>query len=524
LKRGFSKSARISSLLWLVGVGACTSMLGIEDLHEGARPGTEMNGGDGEGGNDATNVKGGSKNGGTTNGGSSNGGSSNGGTGNTGPGGEGGTTITPIGGEAGAGGAAPTGTPVHGHIIDFYGHAVPNVPVQIGDVLGSTDESGNFSFDNVPDKYDVTAVYTHPDEDQADAWAYLGLTRRDPTLQIFIGTPRRRGYIDYNFTPAPTLTNGQTISVGFGGPDGTQLDEDVSATGYSGTSVEWFGPDPGKQDMHALLWLQDANSLPVSFAAYGSLSGSFNDGSNNPNNFAIPLPKSAISKVTMSGTAAGNGGSGTRGNQVYLGFKDNARIKLVDDSGPANFSYVVPSSIAGADITVAAYQGYAFEGFAVAHADGLATDAKPALKIPPLVTLLTPAAAAKGVNQATKFTFKAPAANPGPFVAAFYSQDPPVPDPNNPPPPQIGQTIYIVTADAQFTLPTFIGGGFVLYPNNDYLWSIMTFGKYPSVDELASPTGFLDEYAWDESDARGPRKGSGEFTDTDVRRFTTAAQ
>jgi hypothetical protein len=132
------------------------------------------------------------------------------------------------------------------------------------------------------------------------------------------------------------------------------------------------------------------------------------------------------------------------------------------------------------------------------------------------VLQVTPAAGAKNVDQTTKFSVKDPGGNPGPYLSIFYSQDPPDPNAN-----QVYQAIYVVTAETQFTFPTIIGGGLALYAGNDYLWSVATFGPYGSVDAMAIPGGYLDEFSWDEINATGPRRVSGEFTDSDLRRFTT---
>lgn len=510
---------RLAPLLWLLSLGACTSILGIEDLHEGRRDGsTGAEGGDGNTG--ATSSSGGKSNvaGSTSN---DSGAPTSGGVPSENNAGAGNDTTT--GGqetaEGGAGGAAPVLSPVHGHVIDFWGHPVANLPLQIGDTLTTTDDKGAFTVDSVPAEYDVSTVRDHDtfNGPAADAWVYLGLTRRDPTLQVFWGGEEQLGYAAYTFNPKPTLGASQTIWVGFGGVDGNSYDDNVYATGSTSSNVYWYGADTTKQTLHALLWQYDANSLPTSFLAYGSADMNL---SSIDDNLSVPVPftKSTIDGATLQGTVTSSG-SGTRHNQLYLGFADNARIRLVDDDRPKAaldaFSYKVPTSISGANITVAAIQGYAYEGYQVAHADGV-NGSVPALKMPPLVVQLTPSEGAKNVDKTTKFTFKDPGGNPGPYVAAFYSQDPP--DPNT---VQTFQAIYVVTAKTQFTIPTILGGGIEMYPGNDYLWSISTFGPYPSVDAMTSPGGFMDEFSRDEDRAYGPHRASGEFTDTEVRRFTT---
>jgi hypothetical protein len=504
------RALRYSSLVWLVGIGACTSVLGIEDLHDGPRPGS---GGDGSGATDNTGgtstTAGKSNAGGKTNtGGSSNPGgtdNSSAGIGNEPSGGD--TGIAGIGNDAGAGGAGPASSAVHGHVIDFWGHGVPNIPVQIGDTLGSTDDKGDFVFDSVPATYDVSMVYDHPNfPAQSDAWVYQGLTRRDPTLQMYAGAAKRSGNVDINFVPKPTLAANQTIWVDIGGVDGATLYYDIGVDGYQGTYAEWFGPATAQQTAHGLMWQKNAASLPTSYLAYDSTLVALAE--TGTSKVTLDLTKSTIDTGTIQGTVTPSG-AGSRENEVFLRFTSNATIQLVDDNGPSSFSYVVPS-IPNSNLTVAAEQGSQYEGWAVAHADGLAPGAKPVLKVPGLVTLLSPAGAATNITEATKFTFQSPAGNTGPFVVEFYSQDD----------VKAYQTIYVVTSQKQITIPPIIGGGFSMYPGGEYIWGVATHGNYASVDALASKEGFLDEFSRDEDTADGPRKVTGEFTDSVPRGFT----
>ncbi|MEO6600020.1 MAG: hypothetical protein ABIQ16_09130, partial [Polyangiaceae bacterium] len=477
---------------------------GIEDLHEGHRPGGGGDGNTAGAGNDAgmnstagMNNTAGKNNtaGSTARGGASGSGNPTAGSGNE-PGGE--------GGEGGA--LNPGNSTVHGHVIDFWGHSVPNIPVQLGDTLGSTDEKGEFVFDDVADQYDVSLVFDHPDADQSDAWVYQDLTRRDPTLQIYTGGARRSGSVEITFSPTPTLAAGQTIWVAMAGLDGSNVYDDLSESGLSPYAY-WYGPSTTQQTAHGLYWQQDANGLPTGYLAYDSallaLAGTGTSKS------SLDLTKKTIDSGNIQGTVTSTGSD--RANQVFLRFNSNARITLVDDNGPNTFTYLVPS-IAGSSLTVAASEGRDYEGWAVAHEDGLAASAKPALKIPALVSLLTPAGAASGITSTSKFAFQSPTGNGGPFVVQFYSQ----------PEDKTYQTIYVVTAKKQITLPSIIGGGFTLYPGSGYIWSVATHGQFDSVDAMASKDGFLDEFSRDEVAADGPRTNSGFFTDSVPRGFTTA--
>jgi hypothetical protein len=258
-----------------------------------------------------------------------------------------------------------------------------------------------------------------------------------------------------------------------------------------------------------LLWQTNAAGLPTSYLAYDSALVAL--ATTGTTKISLDLSAAAIDSANVQGTVTDNA-SGGRTNQVYLRFNSNARIPLVDDrDGPNSFSYVTPS-IPNSTLTVVATEGSQYDGWAVAHADGLAPGARPTLQIPPIVTALTPSAGATNVSAKTKFSFQSAAGQIGPYVLQFYSQPDDLPY----------QTIYIVTTKTLVTLPSIIGGGFSLYPNSDYLWSVATHGNFASVDELAGEAGFLDEFSRDEETADGPRNNSGEFSDSVPRRFTTA--
>jgi hypothetical protein len=499
------RATRLTPLVWLLGLGACTSILGIDDLHQGPRPGS---GGDGATAGETNDTAGE----GNTAGKTSIAGTANNVGGQPAQGGAPGEAgaVGNSGGAGPEGGAPNSGSTVRGHVIDFWGHKVPNIPVQIGDTLGSTDANGEFVFEGVPASYDVSFVFDHPGfPEQSDAWVYQGLTRRDPTLQMYAGTVERSGTVDINLLPKPTITATQTIWVALGGTDGSTVYDDLSVDGYKGTYAYWYGPATAQQTAHGLIWQQNANGLPTSYLAYDSALVALAE--TGLAKITLDLSKTTIDSGNVQGTVTANAG-GSRANQVYLRFNSNAKMTLVDDSaGPNSFTYLVPS-IPNSSLTAAAIEGSQYEGWAIAHADGLAVGAKPALKIPPLVTILTPAGGASGVSAATKFAFQSGTGQTGPFVLQFYSQADDLPY----------QTIYVVTTKKQVTLPPIIGGGFNLYPNSGYIWSVATHGTFASVDDMAVAGGFLDEFSRDEETADGPRNTTGEFSDSVPRGFTTA--
>src|SRR4051812_13851976 len=161
-KIGLSRARRWSPLAALLALGACNSVLGIEDLHDGPRPGT--GGDDSSGGSQnptggKNNPSGGSvrtprnsPHAGAHSAPSGAGGNSSGTSGTTGTSGTSGSSGTMN--DGGAGGEPPVvGDPtVRGKVIDFWGQAVPNIAVQVGDQTTTTDAAGKFTVQDVPGK------------------------------------------------------------------------------------------------------------------------------------------------------------------------------------------------------------------------------------------------------------------------------------------------------------------------------------------------------------------------------------
>jgi hypothetical protein len=495
---------RFAPLLPVLVLGACTTLLGIEDVEE------DPNAGNG-GSSTTTDVAGGTKNtGGSKAGGSTGGTKSDGGDGPAPIGGEGNLSGSgPIGGEGNAGSAGNPPGAVHGRVIDFYGHAVPSVPVQIGETLTTTDASGAFFIDDAPATYEASVVYSHVDADQTDAWVYQGLTRRDPTLQIYKGSVRRSGDVDIAYENLAPLANNQTIWVALGGDDGATYFSDASETGYDGASAYWYGPAIANQTAHGLVWQYDADDFPTSYLSYDSHPIAL--GGAGTAKVLLGLAKEDVDAANVQGTVTG-AGIGDRNNSMFLRFTSTATMQLVwDYAGPDSFGYLAPG-ITGSSLTVAASEGDSFGGaLAIAHVDGLAPGAKPKLVIPAAVTPGTPVDGAEKITTDTAFTYSS-GSNPGPYVLQFYSQDD----------VKSYQAFYIVTAEKQTKIPAMIAGGFALYAGGEYIWRVATHGEYASVDAMAGETGFLDEFSYNEETPVGPLRESGAFTNSVFHRCTMA--
>src|SRR5262249_23751379 len=73
---------------------------------------------------------------------------------------------------------------VHGKLVDPWGHPISGYTIIVGTASAVTQTDGTFTAMNVVAPYDVKLVA------ETGRWAFVGLTRSDPTLQIY--TPLKR--------------------------------------------------------------------------------------------------------------------------------------------------------------------------------------------------------------------------------------------------------------------------------------------------------------------------------------------
>jgi len=505
-----SHAFRLPHLFWLLGLGACTSVLGIDDLHDGPRPGSGGDENTAATGNDAgqsnatagkTNNGGKTGNGGTL--GESGAGNPMAGTGNEPSGG--------TGAEGGEGGALnPEDPTVRGHLIDIWGHELADVPVQIGDTLTTTDANGAFVIENVPAIYDVSfdIEFDLNIQHRSFGWVYQGLTRRDPTLQAKWGLPLRSGQAEFA-APGVTFAADEKISLTIGGVDGN-TDTTLSEGGYTPYGY-WEGNEPTSSGVaHALYWHYDHDTeLPTAYYGYTSSSILLNE--NETAKLALTLTKGSITAGNLLGTVTPTGSD--RSDQVWVHFTNGALMRLINATGANTFSYLVPT-LPKSSITVAASEGDPYWGeCGIVVADGLAASSKPALTIPKPVKLTAPADDSDGVTAATVFSFST-SANAGPYVVQFTNVD----ASNDAP----FQTIFVVTAKSQLSIPPVIGGGMKLKANNLIEWRVATHGKHANVDEMAGPGGGLQPFADYDIAIDGIVRDGGEFTMSSWRHFMIA--
>lgn len=505
VSRSMSPLLRLSPLVSLLTLGACASVLGIEDISSGPAPGAAGDDGTGNTGNSSSGGKSGGGGKTSTPEGGSEPGAGEGPINGAGSGNEAGGTNVPVGGE----GNTPDDPTVRGKVIDFWGQAVPNIPVQLGDVLISTDEDGKFEFADVSAEYDVSLAI-ELDPITSHGYVFQGLTRRDPTLQVYTGLTDRSGNFISQALDVTVGTN-QVAMMSIGSPGGAE-DYTLYQNGLE-TSYYWRGAPQVQATAHGLLWQVDgATDLPTAYLGFDSTLVAFDDTSVDKSNIALSLAGDALDSGNLQGTVT-PGTSQERSNRIFLRFATGDRIDLVDQSNaPDSFSYLVPT-VTGGSITAAAEEGDAYYGeYAVVHQSGLAAGGTVNLKIPLPGSLVGPVDDVSNVDLETSFSFLAAPGSAGTHLIAIHA---------NEFTSCCYDVLWIATTKTQFTIPEVVGGNF-LKGSEPYYWRVETHGKYATVDAMTGPTGFLDTFSADEESPQGSRTGSGQYTVTSSRAFTAA--
>jgi hypothetical protein len=478
---------------------ACGSVLGIENLKTEARP-------DGVGG-------------------AAGGGA---GTGAVGDAGTGGSSVasagsgTAGGGSSGSGGGAgamPAGNDsadagigdivVSGHVIDFFRRPVPDVPVTIGGTTVATNALGEFTIEGVEPPYTASLMINAIRNNGQARYGYVyeGLTRDDPTLQVYTALPQRSASsVTVAYQDIVFEEDLHYVILAWSTPDGQFVVEEASGpTEYLG-SPSWTGPATTTGTIHALDAFRDSTfDPPVAYQAYQSQPFSVSDGEEAAVGFNLPFDPN-LSTGAISGTATG-GVFDPRTNYVALRFSDGTAMPLIDESADADaFSYFVPN-LPGASFIVGAADGVSsFPPYAVVHREYPTLGPNDiALGIPRPVTLTAPQVDAP-VTPLTRFSWSPLAQTATTFLWHLEFVD-------------TFQGIFVLTQRTQIELPQF-PDGFTVPPGVRATWAVETHGDAPNVDAFAGPDGYLDSFSLGTAYPMGPSRNDGYYTESERRLFT----
>jgi hypothetical protein len=348
---------------------------------------------------------------------------------------------------------------------------IPGKPAAI------TDASGTFSISGVTTPYDCTAL----DLQGKVSTTYLGLTRSDPTLQIFDLIEPRSGTINGSVTPF-TATLLPPLVV-FGSPDGATA---LAGGAEAGDPVPdrydyelipgWSGPTTTTGTLHALQWMEGNDGQPATYTGYASQAGV--EVPNFGMAWAPTLALAPVGTSTLTGSITAFQGAVLRSKVVEVHFKTGGLLPIVTDlTTPLTFSYATPSlasSVAAIDVTAAATLG-STQDTSFVYGRGLSPDgsAQFTLRGPPLAS--APANGATGVGLTTDFSWSA-FSGVGGGVHVLVTQG-------------VGNApwYYVVTSGTTARIPDLSAHGMPLPPSTDYGWQVRAYAPFTSVDAFAAP-------------------------------------
>jgi hypothetical protein len=430
-------------------------------------------------------------------------------------------TLMPSGGAPGS--AAPAAGPVadvpavmppgpgvpltvSGRVVDFFRRPLPNIPVTIAGATVATDAQGQFSITGVSAPYSASLTVSSQRNNTPAHYGYVfeDLTRADPTLQVYAGTPERGTTLTIAIQNADFAEPTREALFAFASPDGA-ITAGLGSAQTMLVSPSWSGPATITGSAHALLVLRAgtlSSDPPSAYEAHQATTLAMSD--SVPATTGFDLSAQAIPVANLSGSVSG-GNPAERSNLVSLRFADGVVLPLIDESEQtAGFSYVVPV-LPGASLSVAAANGFTAP-FSVAHRENVAPgQTGVALAVPNPVTLGSPPRGAV-VSEATPFVWSPVAQTASTFVWHLEFVD-------------TFTGMYIITNRTTVTLPEF-ADGLSVPPDTAVFWSVETHGDLPSVDAMTGPAGFLDPFALRADFPRGPSTADGYFTESERRELT----
>jgi hypothetical protein len=389
-------------------------------------------------------------------------------------------------------------TPVVGRVVDFWGHELGGVSVQIGDLAAMTDAQGVFRFEQVAVEYDVSIVMQLGEAGPMHAYVYQGVRRRNPTLQVFRGLSDRTAKLETPLSQsAQLIVDGRVLGVAMAGSDGA-FDRQYASPGGASLNVSWVGPLTTMVSAHGLVWKNQATTgAPEGYFAHASMSLDLVAGNATPQLFDFTFLAETMVTNTVSGTVLG-ANSGQRSNTLSLRFASGATLRLSRDMAPGDaFSYLVPV-LPDATLAVAAVEGCTSSALpcAIAHQEVAAGGAAISLRIPtPLEGLqLDPPGL---VDAHTKFSVASAARA---TVSVFTNT-------------AGNDRLFVITDRSTFSIPSF-NAVYALSKGAVYSWVVTTHGDAQSVDQMTDTFGFIDGYGFSPAglEPAGPAHSAGQYT------------
>lgn len=434
-----------------------------------------------------------------------------------------------VAGAAGSGQAGEDVTAVHGRVIDFFGHGVPGVITEIGGNLATTNGDGRFTFAHVDATYDVTLLVQRSFGPGSPTtltfgWAYQGVTRRDPTLQVVGGS--RNASLQVH----PLGFDFGYLAVQWGAPLFGNFYRDLQPGPGEPTSFPinafWASSGAESATIYGVGWTGLGDGLRFG-STQVALPGSL------PANLSVDLDMklAETTPVMLSGVVttapripAQEGSDLDTSSFVYAQMPEGGAVQMDDTYLNGTFD-LASTLIAGTTlslVTVTANNNRS-SPLAVVHEDGIvASTSGLDFTMPQPATLVSPKYPVTIDPYTEEFSYTLGTGVGEAVVFALNDRSSDAMD-------GAGlDWLYVVTTKRHFTLPKIVDGRLSLRHGSLCTWTVQTHGVPTDVDAMVGPAGFVDPYSSHGAEfpyVSSPlpaRSGRGSFTVSTHESFTVA--
>lgn len=400
---------------------------------------------------------------------------------------------------------------IQGRLVDFWGHPVPDVELDVGGVRTVSAGDGSFYAPDVAEVYDLSFVLQIDGEAyETYGWTYQGLTQRAPVLQVFRGLAPRRATLRVEL-PSEDVRPLPCGSMAFGGQHGHQAFAIYQVS--TAVSVVWRGVDAVPLNVQSLFWEPtDVGEcdVPRQFLGWRQHDTVLSPG----DDVTLLMEDPAVSRSVLTSSLTALVHSGDEGSldaALFLRFTNGATLPVtsttVENGVP--FSFAVPVVEDTTLIVAASRSDVNVVDQAVAYTS-LAADGLRDIELQPPATprLLAPVDAARLAPAGAVFEWD----NAGSVAMLVVTHQ------------ERFMTQFVVTANQRVELPDLSHLGLVLEPDAPYSWDVESHRNAPTVDEWLEAEFPLDPFSIDFATPVGPQVTSGTFARSAIRAISFSSR
>jgi hypothetical protein len=370
-----------------------------------------------------------------------------------------------------------------GHVVDVFGRPVPGATVRSG--LGNvttTDAQGAFVLQGISPPYNVIVGHKSAKDGSPRGYAFEGLTRADPTLQLGLEDVGASA-VSANLAGLLPVdeVSGQESLVFVDLPAGawpvaTNTVEYMSSTTTFSMTATWEGPPQVSAETYLLQWGSDPTGLPSSYQVATGTMSTLSSGQTAAVTFGSPpVPQTGDISISI-GVSAGY-------SVVDTGL-------FVRPSGAIIAADIVHTPMAVTTLAVPGWSGATY--VVCATQQPLGRDASASAPYGRACkTGLSPGSSSVTIAPTTATTLIVPPSTIGvgseiswsPMsVAGVYAVILEAPAPN--------PTLLVVTAGTTLKVPDFSGVEASLPSGQSYTLTVIGLAPFASMDDAAGPSGY----------------------------------